>query len=257
MENSVEAGNLNSDGVEIYRVHDVSPKNFAIVGERCSGTNLAHFLVRKHLPCLCDYQNAYGWKHGFPVEVGYAKNTLLIVLFRDVFTWIKSLYKKPWHSTEVVQNRDFSAFIRGSWETRIFPPEHFGVRPQDAVVNQPLQFDRHPISGKLFDTPLDLRVAKNQAFIGLKNRDVNVVYVQMETLINDPKLFLSCLAIAFDLPFPGKVRLPKNILGAGFIPSITNQVPAPETISQHDRGFILQRLDLDTEAEIGYSYLED
>ncbi len=250
---STEAGDLLEFGIKIFKINDIRPTKFCIVGERCSGTNLAQFLVSKHFPNLRFRPEIFGWKHGFPQKIGYAEDTLIIVLARDVFSWIKSLYRKPWHSTDLVQQRSFSAFIRGSWETDILPPQHFGIEPRDAIAGRALQLDRHPITGRTFETPLDLRNVKYQSYLGLKNREVNVAIIQMETLIRDPKLFLTCLAISFDLSIRGKVQLPELILGQ-YNRIIPLPSPVPAEISTADTSFILQQLDLLTEAEIGYSY---
>lgn len=222
-----------------------------MVGERCSGTNLARVLIKKHLPIQYSGWQNYGWKHGFPQKVGYAKNTLLIVLFREPIAWISSLYRKPWHATFKVQDRSFSEFIREPWETIVFPATQLGLPKDHPIEGHPLQYDRHPLTGKLFETPIDLRNIKNESFLGFRNRSVNVAFVKMETLISDPKLFLSCLAIAFDLPLPKKVQLPKKTLGQKkrLVPLVA---PPPKEIELADLNFIRSRLNSEIETELGY-----
>ena len=71
---------------------------FTILGERCSGTNYLYNLITKNFDI--SYTKEYGDKH-FSIfnQTNYidSNNVLFIGIIRDAYSWVNSLYEKPWH----------------------------------------------------------------------------------------------------------------------------------------------------------------
>jgi hypothetical protein len=84
-------------------------KNIVIKGERCSGTNYVQQLVLvntvfekcgHHLTVQPSAGLENVWKHGFYNETHVPFNnseTLFLVIHRNLYDWLRSLYLIPWH----------------------------------------------------------------------------------------------------------------------------------------------------------------
>jgi hypothetical protein len=95
-------------------------KNIVIKGERCSGTNYLQQLVlvntrfekcHQHLSLEPSATLESLWKHGVYDESHVPFNndeTLFLVIHRNVYDWIRSLYLIPWH---LPMHRSFHDFI--------------------------------------------------------------------------------------------------------------------------------------------------
>lgn len=178
---------LTTTGYEAVR-HGSDPiTQMQVLGERCSGTNYVNVLTRKNVKCATS--DLMGWKHGFMQRNAIPSNTLLICSMRNSTSWIKSLFQKPWHATQDVQDASFSDFIRMPFETRVDKVKYF----PDSQVGDVVQQDRHPITGEAFETPFAMRAAKHEALLGLRARGCNVVLVHFERVLSNPQSFLEDL----------------------------------------------------------------
>ena len=94
-----------------------------IRGERNSGTNWARQLVLKNADVQWmesknhDYEDGrYGWKHAFLSDDNIKKineeNAILIVIYRDIFSWLISTYKRSYCKGFSAKEMSFSKFIR-------------------------------------------------------------------------------------------------------------------------------------------------
>ena len=94
-------------------------KIIKIVGERCSGTNYLNILINKnfinvefihsHLSNIEDLHKNH--KHFIKDLSTTSPNVLHIVIFRNVYDWIRSLYNKKHHLSKM-SKATFSEFIR-------------------------------------------------------------------------------------------------------------------------------------------------
>lgn len=137
-----------------------------VLGERCSGTNFTEALLLENLPV--HEGHSFGWKHGFPAFLAAAPDTVYVVVYREVFGWLKSMYDKPWHAVPVVAALTFSEFIRAEWHSTV--DERFQLAADDPANHQILQQDRHPITGQPPRNLLELRKWKAEALLGLSAR---------------------------------------------------------------------------------------
>ncbi|GGE45384.1 hypothetical protein [Actibacterium pelagium] len=242
---------LQDSGIEIHRNHTVAPTRFQIFGERSTGTHIVGRFVMRHLNLKLIHD--YGWKHGFPSMPGVAPEHLIIVCFRNAEDWLRSMHTKPWHCSPAMQKLDFSDFIRARWDSVVDREDAFPwTAPGTQMMD--LQLDRHPITGKRFRNLVSMRNSKHRAHLGFRNRNVNLLMVRMEAVLADPEGFLQKVSDGFALPDPEPFRPIKQRLGSKFKALVDDRPETPDAITIEDREFLLDQLNLQMEAEIGYTY---
>ena len=89
-----------------------------IFGERHTGTNALSLFLRENFNLKFKYHEFLGWKHRLaPKKAEWIKhntgNVLFIFLFRNPYTWLKSMYKEPYyHHYLKINDRSFEEYIR-------------------------------------------------------------------------------------------------------------------------------------------------
>ena len=245
---------LAKTGWYAHRIHDAPPTQFQVLGERACGTNVVRKLIEK--AWTIERTEGLGWKHASPCMVAIPKRLLVVCVQRSVFGWAKSLYKRPWHADVAMQRLPFSEFIRSEWRGIVDRSDDFEMLHEEIKVDgQPLQLDRHPITGKAYENIFAMRNTKSAALLNMQNRDCDVMYVQLEAVQNDPKAFVMALGAAFDLTSTPRGFSPvKRRLGTRFNPSVKSREAPPEYWSPEDRVFALAQLDMSVENAWGYRY---
>lgn len=222
---------------------------FQVVGERCSGTNLAQKLIQRNLgltPAL-----VFDWKHGFPNATVIPNDVLIVACFRNPFDWLVSLHRKPWHTTAKMQALDFSVFIQTPWDT-IAEKRYKGLPIKEEEDGLPLQADRHPITGEIFQNPCALRSAKAKAHLGIANRNCNFVALRLEDLQTDPGAVISNLSTAFKITQIADNYKVRRQLGSKYKALVSDRPATPDILSPSDRTIIAENLDAKLEARLGY-----
>jgi hypothetical protein len=218
-----------------------------IYGERASGTNFLAQLLTRNLPNI-PHTSIFGWKHFFPPEeLPNSEKTLFIVIFRDPFDWIRSLSLQPHHAHKSLRNNLFPDFIRKEWYC-VFD-EKAGIKPEDTNYGQEMMFERNPNTGKRFENVVQLRNAKNIAFLKLKDKVRHIEFVKYEDLLADPDGFLKRLVRNYNVyrkPELITIDTYKGITSKKFSPRQYNP------ISEEDLVFILSNLNLQVEMKLGY-----
>ena len=229
-----------------------------VFGERNTGTNLAHELLRRNIPAFADspgdrigkYGFRYGWKHGFPQMLAAPDQTLAIGLFRHPEPWLRSMHARPWHAIPTLKDLPFEAFLRAEWQTRV-DERNFGVEEGDPRALAELHWDRHPITGQRFANILALRNAKTAGFLSLPRRFANCLLLRFEDLRDQPEAFVAHVAALYGLDTaqtfqPVEERRGKPSDG----PFQPTQHPP---LSDMDHAFVWSQLDLKQEATLGYT----
>ena len=233
--------------------HDDGPiRRYQVLGERCSGTNFLDALVAHNL----DLERAapFPWKHGFPAAPAVAPDTLVLVIFRDALDWVRSLFARPWHTTDALRALPFDRFLRAEWDTLVDRGAYFGLPEDDPRVGRPLRHDRHPITGRAFGNPLLVRNARTAAFLGLAGVGINLVFTRLEWLAARPDAFLDAVATRFTLRRRGRTAVPQHWFGWRW-PERERQIRMPPPgLAPADRAFALGQLDLRQEERLGYTY---
>ena len=227
------------------------PKEFAIFGERGTGTGATVRLIQENLGLELTKQ--LGWKHGFPTMMGVSRRVLIVVAFRNGSDWIKSLFNRPYHTAKSMQRLSFSQFIREPWRSEVDYPNWLELRDVRHVKDNVLQADRHPITGEVFANPFQLRNAKHAALLGFRNRSVNYVFARHETLFTNPDACLSQIAQTFDLTRPPELIYSSRNVHSGKFEQ-KRKVLIPDPLPEDDLKFMLNEMDQRIEGEIGYEY---
>lgn len=78
-----------------------------IFGERCSGTSFLELLLRRN---VLDDKNkvTQAEKHNLPFENNTEEDVLYICIFRDLESWLQSIYKNPHH---LIKIKGFDKFL--------------------------------------------------------------------------------------------------------------------------------------------------
>lgn len=245
---------LAKDGFEIVKANDSQLIDFQIFGERCSGTNFLEELLPLNF-ALSSFRN-YGWKHGFPNMSAIAPDSLIVAVFREPLSWLTSMYRKPWHTTEELQKAAFSKFIRMEWKSVVDKRNYFRRYEADGrgedCVGQLLQLDRHPVTGAAFKNILRLRSSKAAGHLGFRRRECNCVLVRYEMAASRTEDLLDAIATAFNLPRKLPFRQVARHFGGGFRPKSKARAAIIDGLSEADRNYIAAELDWDIETSLGY-----
>jgi hypothetical protein len=245
-------------GLSTKREGNEPINNLQIFGERCSGTNFLHSLLWNNLEGVLKNVDEphwydYGWKH-FPLWLNVpfennpknsplnsyyfndSDNHLFIVIFRDPYDWVRSIYQRPHHTFSSMQGISFSEFVRIPWA---------GAE----------KIDLNPLTDSFFENVLALRTARVFNMLLIKERVKNIYFVRYETVRDHPQDFLKEISEIYDIP-----------ISSIFYPVMTykgdlNNGPFNKStyfnISQNDLEFINSQLDEAIERSIGYDLIPD
>lgn len=241
-----------STGLLVRQSGTVRPTQFQVLGERSSGTNLVKRLLGRNTSLKPT--EALGWKHGFCHTVAAPEDFLVVCVVRNAADWAISMHAKPWHASVEMQRMTFSDFIRTPWLSEVDAGRYFPDARRMGAVGQPLQFDRHPLTGEPMDNLFALRRVKLDALLGWFNRHSTVALVRMETVTEAPEAFLDALLHRLDLPPRDGYSPVLKRLGSKFRPRVTPRPPTPPSLGSDDINFLRKTLDTDLEARLGYHY---
>ena len=244
---------LGTTGLSCHRPHKTRITAASVIGERSSGTNFCSFLLRTNfgLP----EASATGWKHGIGTNfVAVPRTHLFVVCLREAIDWTRSMYAKPWHCAEHMFADGFSHFIRAPWDTRVdrFVMRNFKLNPKPRFAGNPLTLDRHPVTGEMFRDIRELRSVKARSFLALRGLEVNVAYVRLEALQQDPAALLDGLASAYALSRPRDYTFTDRTMGQFRSAELEPRRIEVAEISDEDRAFLDAGFDAELEHEMGY-----
>lgn len=231
-------------------LHDIA--RFHVLGERSSGTNFVKRLMGRNTPLKPT--EALGWKHAFVHMRAVPSDLAVVCVVRSADSWVRSMHTKPWHTTHALQALPFSEFIRAEWDTLVDRPRYFDDL-DPLTLGQPLQYDRDPLSGERFENIFALRTAKLRSLLSMLNRDCACVILRMEGATAAPQDTLLQVRTSLGLEMStDEFRPVIKRLGSKFKASIETRPSTPETLSADDLTYMKSKLDLDLEAQLGYSY---
>ncbi|WP_238366092.1 hypothetical protein [Mesobacterium pallidum] len=249
---SLLSRDFGDTGLLVRHSATVRPTQFQVLGERSSGTNLLKRLVGRNTELKAS--EALGWKHGFSHAVAVPEDFLVLCVVRNAADWAISMHAKPWHSSIEMQQMGFSDFIRTPWLTEIDSGRYFPDARRIGAVGQPLQYDRHPLTGEPLANLFELRRMKLQALTGWFNRHATVALVRLETVTEAPEAFLDALTMQLGLPRGDAFSPVLKRLGSKFRPRVAERPATPPSMNADDTCFMCQTLDLELEAALGYTY---
>lgn len=165
-----------------------------IFGERNTGTNYLEQLLMRNIACLLlpgtaprilrwrfpgnellrdlyfdlSMANNLGWKHSMPCSdeafrrvSRKHKKFLVVTLTKNPYSWLLSLYKRPYHQRD--NSQTFLEFLTRPWET----------------------VGRENYESSVFKNPIDMWSLKTKRYLELSNV-VECVHLRYEDLLNSP-----------------------------------------------------------------------
>ena len=186
-----------SDGIAIKGSMSQQVRAIQLFGNRCSGTNYIDRLISINFKSnIMTY--GYGHKHFIvPQERVFGQDILTLVVRRNVYDWIGSLYKNPWHLSDEVKSLSFSQFIREPWHS--YYDECF-FEKDHPWFNKEMMIERHPITNERFPNPFVMRNYKLNNWLGLNNNLPCVLYVNYDWIIKNKKSFIEILSSIINMP---------------------------------------------------------
>lgn len=170
----------------------MSIKNFAILGERCTGTNFLEESITNNF--ILDYTAIYGNKHFFCYNnYNNSNNTLFIGIIRNPIYWINSFSKELHHVPEInrksLVNFLFNEFYsvedevdnsKSLSDNNIFKLNNNYYTYQYKLNKKDLNY----INGKKYKNIFELRKVKNDFLINvMPNRVKNYILINYEDLL--------------------------------------------------------------------------
>jgi hypothetical protein len=182
-----------------------------VFAQRGSGSNYLQALIKKNFSIPETYR--YGHKH-FPIwahapldsqrgsyaqnedfyTLDHNENCLFIVIVREPYDWIRSLYSAPHHSRGSLRRMSFRRFIRSPWRLDERDPSVIEEKMKNPLT------DKDPFTGLDFQSALYLRTAKLRTFLALKDKVHHIYYINYEVLQKHPKQVLQEISELFDIP---------------------------------------------------------
>ncbi|MEX0284893.1 MAG: hypothetical protein AB3N23_09810 [Paracoccaceae bacterium] len=234
----------------MIRARQMAVTHYQVLGERSSGTNFLQRLIGRNTSL--ERTDELGWKHGFGQMIAVPRDMFVVCMVRNPERWVLSMYNKPWHTTPDMQRLSISDFIRAEWRSAFDKPRYLG-RLRRGYVGQPLQQDRHPLTGKPFANIFALRQAKLQYLLSFTARDCNCVFLRLEDAQADPQATMEKMAAALELTSPHAAFRPvKKPQGWRFRTAVGERPTAPDRLSDEDRAYMWSALDQAQEAALGY-----
>lgn len=249
------ASNVENDAKIEYLEYVRSSKKkldrFHIFGERRCGTNYVRTLILNNFQLKPT--RAYGWKHSIPQFPILPQRCLFVVVVRDPYTWASSFFNGAYEAHPFVAKRSFDDFIRKEWIGQYRPArspwDKCGYTIDRSVGRgEELQLDRHPITGERFKTIFEMRSVKNQSYLGLLNRNVNVVALRFEDALAHPQELCASISKHFDLEHECFAPVEK-VMGPKGLKKTEKRV---HELTDDQRDFITSQLDPQLEKRFKY-----
>lgn len=235
-------------------INNMNLNKFTVKGERCSGTNYLEKLIEQNLR-IVQYETPE-WKHGYfslsvTDQFGKSIDYLTVIIFRNVFDWLKSFYLTPHH---------LEGAKAGSWKNQ--PTFSEFIRKEVKMVddqNNYKNMDKHPLYLNNPQHLLELRKWKIENWLNYKKLSKPVYYVKYEDLLNDPEYILREINDQwFNVDFIFENwKFPARWSGADYKKdmSLPYQTKKYFDISPDDMNYLMENIDWDLEKRIGYSPL--
>ena len=192
--------------------------NFTIFGERNSGTKYLEKTLRKMLKIK--YTKEYGFKHWYIKgiyprgvnntttdnecikDINDSDNTLFILIVRNVYDWVNSMYKKPHHMKNIDKSSMYN-FI--SKKYMCYEDE----REKNTLWIKNKQH-RYPYFIEESKNLIKLRNLKNTHFLNLRNRVKYFYIIRQEHLLNDIKRMIKQYGLKYNFLHLPNYKKPKT-----------------------------------------------
>lgn len=150
-------------------------QNIQIYGERCSGTNYLENLLTINFEVSIKWN--YGHKHFFGfTDLKNSDDTLFVCIIRNPFTWINSLFQKPWHlQNELLKKNNF--LNKSFWSYT----NNLKTSNQEEILT-----DRNIYTNEKYKNIFEARKIKTKFLLNdLPTKVKNYIFIKYEDLLNN------------------------------------------------------------------------
>jgi len=212
---------------------------FTVFGERNSGTTYLEKTLKKMLKLK--YTKEYGFKHWYIKDleprgikntttdneciknINDSDDTLFIVIVRNVYDWVKSMYKKPHHMKNIDKSSIYN-FISKKYicfENKC-QNNHKKNNNTPWCINKD---NKYPYFIEESTNLIELRNLKNNHFYNLKNNVKHYFLVRQEHLLDDIKKMINQHKLKYNfLNLPNYRKPKKYILDKKTVTFINNNL---------------------------------
>ncbi|CAN0300456.1 unnamed protein product, partial [Ectocarpus sp. 6 AP-2014] len=223
--------------------------NFCVLGERVSGTCMLRSLLAQNI--LGFKAVEFNHKHFFQdideIRRADTTRTLFVHITREPIAWVKSMCKTCYHTHQSLKKKDVSTFMRKEWHC--VEDESSVVYQESPLYGKEMLHERNPSTGQRFKNVLSKRSWKIARTMALRKTTENFVHVSLGDLQLDSEPFLAKICSAYNLRRSGNLIPVTTVRGKGKV--LYKPTVYPE-LSQDDEEYVLQELDLEAEAMVGY-----
>ena len=234
-------------------------KKFAILGERCSGTNFLEESITNNFNI--EYTAEYGNKHFFcynNYEMNSTKETLFIGIIRNPIYWINSFSKELYHVPEINKNINnflFNEFysVEEKFKNTEYLSNNIFVMNNNLNNNKPKlnHKDLNYLNGKKYTNIFELRKVKNNFLINvMPNKVKNYILINYEDLLFNYTQTLQIIKDKFGLQqkIPEFIRIKKYKKSDTYNFVRQREITLPVNIIQ----IIWNNLNVEQEKSLGY-----
>lgn len=205
-----------------------------ILGERCSGTNYLELLLNQNFNIKTEVDEKH-W-HINPNNINYSDSNLYIIMARNVYDFLRSLYIQRHHVPSRIFRKNFSQFIRTEW---------YSIRSGVDFRN-----DWNPRTKEHYSNILKMRSGKYKHWFDLQGVVPNFYYINYEELRSDHEFILTSISEKFNIPLIGREIVNVNTYKKT---SETYKKKTYPPIKAGDLNYINEQLDWNMEQKLGYS----
>lgn len=231
---------------------------FAILGERCSGTNYLEHLIKANFDLKYtqafghkEYTNKLAHKHFFQFSNNYnddeCDTCLFICIVRDPIEWLCSLYDNPYHISKWMKSKGWESFLSFPFYSMYDDPEIDGK-----LYRKERMGDRHIYTHNKYINVFQARSTKCKFLMeDFPNLVKNCTFVNYEYIRDNPKEFVDNLTVRFKLPKNPKEFVP-YIIYKGIQRKIFRKKIYIDTLSDNILENINDNLDWEIENRMRY-----
>ena len=191
-------------------------KNIKIFGERNSGTNFLEFLIEKNIKDINIFVSGWseciatGWKHGFPkIELfNGLESTLFIFIIRGLNSWIKSMYKNPYHYKKPDNINQFLT--------------------KKLVIDEPYKYADVNIYKSEQQNIIHIRNAKIKSYLEFYKKVNNAIFINLSDLQTNNIKFLKFLKTTYGLKLNKYVPIQRHTKTSQYMKNRNYDLIIPE-----------------------------
>lgn len=226
-------------------------KNFCILGERNSGTNFLHTAIELNFGLknqeVC---NKHFWRNESELEKH--ETTAIIVIIRNIFDWINSMHRSPFHlQPELKSPKNKLDFLNKQfWSVYDNADEH-GKWVGNEIIE-----DRHLITHNKYKNIFQARYIKYEHIIRLQKQNNNHIYlIKYEDLNDEYEKNMKLIADYYGIKFKhSEIKKVNTYRGFKKSQKMIDIKPKPKIFSETE---ITSHKDFNLNKEIKFGYKND